>query len=110
MSPPITLAKRALHAGDHDHGVGAGDSVDVGEQAVQPGDADVVQAIGGEPVGGERDRRLVGHGRVGGAGGGDQHREPGLGCGASPQDAATQLLAFAVGGDNCLQLVRRRRG
>ena len=46
----------ALHAGDDDDRVGGGDSIEVGEQPVQPGDPDVVESVGLDAVGGERDR------------------------------------------------------
>ena len=71
--PADDAGERALHAGEHDDGVGRRDRVDVGQQAVQPGDADVVEAIGGEAVGAQGQQALVGDRAVGGAGGDDEH-------------------------------------
>ena len=48
----------------------------MGQQAVQPGDADVVEAVGREAVGPQRQQALVGDGAVGGPGGDDEHRRP----------------------------------
>ena len=64
VSPPTTLAKRAFHAGDDDDRVGGGDPVEVGEQAVHAGDADVGQAVGREAVGPQGEHALVDDGHV----------------------------------------------
>ena len=69
--------QRALHAGDDDHRVRRCDAVEVGEHAVQTGDADVVQPVGLQCVGGERDRRLVGNRHVRRARRRDQHADVG---------------------------------
>ena len=57
----------ALHAGDHDEAVGGGEPVAGLEQAVQPGDAHVVDAHHPGAVHGGGQRRLGRHRRVGGA-------------------------------------------
>ena len=94
VSPPIDAGQRALHAGDDDDGVGRGDAVEVGEQPVEAGDADVVRA----------DRRrsrgrasvsdaLVGDRQVGGAGGDDEHALGARRRRAAPQHASAELDA-----------------
>ncbi len=68
--------QRAFHAGDDDDDAGGGEAVVLGEQAVEAGDADVVQPVDrvAHDLGG--DRGLLGDRQVGGAGGGDEDRAP----------------------------------
>ena len=72
--PPTTLGQRAFHAGDDDDHARGGEAGVLGEQAVQPGDPDVVEPIDvvAHDLGG--DRRFFGDRQVGGARRGDEDR------------------------------------
>ena len=58
----------SLHAGNHHHCVCAGDIVEAGEQAVEPGHADIIQLAGIEAMGGEGDEAFVHDGLICSAG------------------------------------------
>ncbi len=94
----------ALHSGHHDHDVGGGDSVDLGEQTVQAGDATVVDPLGTDAVGAEHGLALAGDGVIGGARRDDQHGwRTGIGWwrhNGSPHDRAAFSLAIGVSAEN----------
>ena len=72
---------------------------------MQAGDADVVQPIGLQGVGGERDRRLVGDREVGRPRCGDEHVDVGPRLRPAPQHAPADLPGVAVGGEHRLDLL-----
>ena len=75
-SPPTTLGKRAFHAGDDDDDMCGRQARVLGEQPMQARDADVVEPIDGVPHDFRRDRRFLGDGQVGRAGGRDDDGSP----------------------------------
>ena len=85
----------------HDDGVGGGDAVEVGEQPVQAGDADVVDASASMPLARERERALVGHRNVGRAGGDDERHGRSSRAAGSRHSSATARGSTPgrVGGD-----------
>ena len=101
----MTTGQRALHPGQHDDGVGRGHPVDVGQQPVQPGDADVVEAVRREAVGGERERALVGHRAVGRSRRDDQHPAGAVRGGLAVEDVAALDPTGAVLGGDGFELV-----
>ena len=78
--------QRALHAGDHDDGVGVGQLVDLGQQAVQTRPRrSRLSSVRREAERREDRRALVGHGQIGGAGRHDDDPS-GPGGGGPPDD------------------------
>ncbi len=94
-----------LHAGCDDDRVGRGDTVEVGEQPVETGDADVGEPVGFEAVGAQREHGFVEHGHVGGAGADREHTERSEGLGQAPGHAARSDDALGMLGEHRLALV-----
>ena len=103
--PADDAGEGALHPSQDHDGVGVGDDVEVGEHAVQAGDADIVEPVRCEAVGREGQQALVGDGPVRRAGGDDQHT-PGSQLGRfAIQQAPSLLRARPVLGDDGLELI-----
>ena len=96
VSPPITLASAPSIPATTTTASAAVIAVDVGQQAMQPGDADVGQPVGLEAVCPQRQHALVDDRSVAGAGAGDQHVGSATGRWPAPQHCAGRLLARAM--------------
>ena len=97
--PADDRGQGSLHAGHDDHDVGVGHDVDLGEQPVEAGHADVGEPPGRVAEGAEGRGALVGHGEVRGAGA-DHDDRAGPGRRRAPHDQVVRVagdLAVGVG-------------
>ena len=97
--PPRTLGRATFHAGDGDDDVGFAEGFEVGDEAVEAGDAGIVDGEGlvAHEVGGEAG--FLGDGEVAGAGGDDGDARRARGVGEAVEIDGVGEFVVVEGGD-----------